>query len=516
MRSNSKTSIFLLISGGLILTSQAAFGNDVYIAQSAAGSANGSDCADAYADAYFNGASNWTSGTPSRTQIGPGTTVHLCGTFAVAPGATELDFQGSGSTGKPITLLFETGANFTSPYFGSAISSNGNSYLTIDGQTTGSSTSAIASTDNGTTLNNQQNGAGISLTSCNNCTVRNITIGPIYVHTCTLPVANCTDENGQNTDGIWVNGGSNITINNTVTHDSKWCLFYNFPGSATNSNVTISNNTVYNCDHGIAVGSGNTGAQLNGLQIFNNAVHDGANWDDVGNANHHDGIHVWSSHAGALISSTQTYNNYIYGNWGANLNAFIFQQGAQTQDYIFNNLLVDSTTTGHYGCGYICLMPNGVSVLNNTVIGPGPASGVGINVYGTNVTVENNVESSMLNAAAISGSGSATVWDYNAYYNIAGNGWQHNPFSTWKGWGHDAHSLNKPLNLSPSFSPTLTSGALIQKGANLSGLGVAPLNLDKAGVARPSLSTAWDVGAYQLVAPPNTPSAPTGLTAVAH
>lgn len=515
MQSKSKMSI--LVFGGLILTSAAALANDVYIAQNAAGAASGSDCADAYAAAYFNTASNWTSGTPKATQIGPGTTVHLCGTFTEAPGATGLTFQGSGSNGNPITLLFEAGANLTSPYFANAITANNQSYLTINGQTNGSSTSAIANSDNGTSLDNQQGSNAIALTSCNNCTVENITIGPLYIHTCTLPIANCTDENGSGTGAIYVNGGSNVTINNTVVHDSRWCVFYSFAGGTTSSNVTISNNTAYNCDHGIAVGSGNANAILNGLQIFGNVIHDGANWDDAANQNHHDGIHVWSSHPGAAINLNYTYNNYVYGNWGLGLNSFIYQQGTQTVDYVFNNVVVDATTASHYGCGYICLMPNGVSVLNNTVIGQNIALGTGINVYGTNVVVENNVLSTMQIATRISGSATVKAWDYNAYFNIAAaKGWNLSSFSTWRQWKGDPHGSDIALNLSPSFFPTLTSAALLQRGVNLSGLAVAPLTFDKAGVARPSLPTGWDVGAYQFIAPPNTPAPPTGLTAVAH
>ncbi len=53
--------------------------SSIYIAQSAAGAANGADCADAFAVAFFNNSANWGGG---GNQIGAGTTVHLCGTFA--------------------------------------------------------------------------------------------------------------------------------------------------------------------------------------------------------------------------------------------------------------------------------------------------------------------------------------------------------------------------------------------------------------------------------------------------
>src|ERR1700737_253143 len=70
---------------------------------------------------WFNSSSNWGS---SASQIGPGTTIHLCGTFA-AP----LTFQGGGSASAPVTLFFESNAKFSAPHWGNGsnvISSNGN------------------------------------------------------------------------------------------------------------------------------------------------------------------------------------------------------------------------------------------------------------------------------------------------------------------------------------------------------------------------------------------------------
>src|SRR5580693_404632 len=72
--------------------------NTVYIAQSAQGSSTGADCADAVAASYFNSSSHWSS-NPSGTLIGPGTTVHLCGTIS-----TNLTFQGNGASGNPVVI----------------------------------------------------------------------------------------------------------------------------------------------------------------------------------------------------------------------------------------------------------------------------------------------------------------------------------------------------------------------------------------------------------------------------
>src|ERR1700693_3618937 len=62
---------------------------NIYLAQSALGSANGADCNDAYSYSFFNSSGNWGTG---GAQIGPGTTVHLCGTFTGTPGQTLLTF----------------------------------------------------------------------------------------------------------------------------------------------------------------------------------------------------------------------------------------------------------------------------------------------------------------------------------------------------------------------------------------------------------------------------------------
>ena len=78
--------------------------SDIYVAQNTTGGNTGADCADAHSAAWFNTPANWGSG---GNQIGPGTTVHLCGVFTGTAGATMLTIQGSGSNGNPVTIKFE-------------------------------------------------------------------------------------------------------------------------------------------------------------------------------------------------------------------------------------------------------------------------------------------------------------------------------------------------------------------------------------------------------------------------
>ena len=74
----------------------AASATNIYLAQNSAGAASGTACADAFPASFFNSSSNWGSGA---NQIGPGTTVHLCGTIT-----SDLTFQGNGASGNPVVL----------------------------------------------------------------------------------------------------------------------------------------------------------------------------------------------------------------------------------------------------------------------------------------------------------------------------------------------------------------------------------------------------------------------------
>lgn len=170
----------------LMTISSHASATNIYIAQSSAGAANGADCADAKPVSFFNASGNWGSGS---AQIGPGTTVHLCGTFTGAAGSTMLTIQGSGASGSPVTILFESGAQLNAPYWGgnpfgnggAAIVCGGQNYILVDGGTNG----VIQNTANGSAslgYPNQQGSQGIQIQSCNNVEIRNLTINNIYVH----------------------------------------------------------------------------------------------------------------------------------------------------------------------------------------------------------------------------------------------------------------------------------------------------------------------------------------------
>ena len=470
--------------------------NDIYIAQGAAGAGNGTDCADARDLSWFKSSANWGTGS---NQIGPGTTVHLCGTITAPAGSNNyLMTQASGFSGNPITIKFETNAVLQAPYWGAVIYIGNNSYITIDGGTNG----IIKATDNGTQLgNHQDSGIAVYSVSGNNITVKNLTVENLYVHSCTPPVANCTDELGGNTNGILIVGGSNHTMTNNTLHDLKWALSYSMAGASA-SNVTISNNTIYNADHGIFTSDGNNGngAVMNGLYVYGNTWHDAANWDDAANNFHHDCTHNDLSHSGTSAVNVFVYDNYCYGNWGQNMNSAVYLSSAYNSYVakVFNNVLIAGPGSG-LGCGIICSLSGvSASVYNNTIMGTGTSYGVAAHFYGPNSIFENNIVQTVYEAVFRSDPGVLQTVDYNTYYNIGSGGWsQVWPFSSWQGYGWDLHGNYSNPNLGANNTPTSSSTAVIKKGVNLGGLSIAQLNVDKTGTARPALPTNWDIGAYQ-------------------
>src|ERR1700675_3728816 len=149
---------------------------DLYVAANQVSTGTGTGCSTAKSVAWFNATTSWGTGT---AQIGPGTTVHLCGTFTGKPGQQLLIVRGNGTSSSPITIKFETNAILQAPYWSSqgAIYEVGRSYIVIDGGTNG----LIKNTANGTGRAYVQQSRAIYATSCTGCVVKNLTIADIYV-----------------------------------------------------------------------------------------------------------------------------------------------------------------------------------------------------------------------------------------------------------------------------------------------------------------------------------------------
>jgi len=524
----------LIFVVGFLFTVLPLEAKDLYIAQSAAGAGNGSSCSNAYAYTFFNTSGNWGTGS---SQIGPDTIVHVCGTMT-----SPITFQGSGTPGHVIELLFEPNAKFSTPALsGSYITTGTNSYLLIDGGTNG----IIENTANGTNLGNQVASNAIRLDNNNNSSghdleVRNLTIQNMYVR---VPGS---DESigARSSNGIVsVGTGSNVYIhNNTVTYGHTNIGLLSAGNSPTNWD--ISNNTTANATWGIEASVGSSPAVVTDIKIHNNDVNNGPTWYDPSGFFHVDGIFVYGQSSTGYANGVYVYNNYVHGDWGPSPQptAWIYINQNLQNVFVFNNVIQQSGNGS--ADGLLTLGSGNLSnfVFNNTFVGYSTTSGgsamgdVGSNAANS-TTIENNVFLNFPSAINYSHGGTTTLVavNYNAYSGITGAGqcgaWSASSctdtLAGWQALGWDLNGIFADLKLSSSYPYTLQSGsAAIGMAANLYTLcsgkpnpGLGALCYDKTGKARPS-SGKWDAGAYSYGAASSgsttTVQPPTGLTATAN
>ena len=506
--------------------SSSAQASDVYITPD--GSGQGVCTNSPQTPAWFNNSGNWGTGA---NQIGPGTTVHLCGTFTGAAGATLLTFQGNGASGNPVTLLFEAGATLTAPYWGSsgsaAINTNGKSNLVIDGGSNGT----IQNTANGTGLANQQASSAVHISGASNVTVQHLTVANICQHNSTSDTVAC-NSGGNNDRAVYISGGAtNVTITLNTIHDSQNCVEYS--GSGSDTGVLISKNTIYHCNWGVGGYGGS-----NGLTIDGNDISSATNWDTGADSFHHNGIILFpqSTNMNHVVIS----NNYIHDINGTET-AHIFldpnSSGNLPGVMIYNNVTVTTTLGGPTNC---FIEPGAhvapAYVFNNTMSGAS-ACGTGVDPTGQ---IYNNVFVGMFNSIGIPSNGVSS--DYNSFFGLTGgtlaftnasNNINASTLAQWVtatgsqpcGTGRcDEHSISTDPALTAAF--TLTSGSpAIGIGKNLSSLGVSGLNVGapqffgvnyacgNGCVPRPSTGN-WDIGAYpSSTSAGQQPNPPSGLTA---
>ncbi len=121
---------------GTVVAESVGSGTQIYVAQNGAGSQSGEaelfECA--HPLSWLNKESDWGSGAG---KVAPGTTVELCGTFS-----EPVETKGSGSSGKPVTILFTAGAKIAKggagcPGSGCLNVANESEYITINGGSDG-------------------------------------------------------------------------------------------------------------------------------------------------------------------------------------------------------------------------------------------------------------------------------------------------------------------------------------------------------------------------------------------
>lgn len=468
--------------------------NAVYVAQAAAGGNTGADCADAKAATYFNTSGNW-SATPTGIQIGPATTVHLCGTIT-----STLTAQGNGSSGNPVTIFFESGSSLQQPFCPSSgcLQMDSKSWITVEGNNVG----IIESTANGSGLANHVNSAGIEMHPCANCVVQDLTIQNIYVH------SSAADDMIDQTQMrcIYVSGSGWIITNNTM-HDAGFCVYPDYGNG--DAGTVVSNNNIFNVDHGV-VPSAFGAFSASNFTVSGNHIHDYSNWDTTSGNYHHDGVHAYGT-SGANLTNLQVYDNLFDGNPGNNFTSDIYFEKPDASTSLtgalaFNNVLdISMAPADTFGAIAVGAITTGVGLYNNTIIGENAGQNICILMNGGNTIVENNICSAEKVYVYEYGAIPSVTLNYNLYAAIGSTGWADSmggnylTIAAWRTFsGQEANSqLVTSAGLSSGYTPNAGSAA-IGAGTNLTSLGITALNSDKNNVARPG-SGAWAAGAFQFV-----------------
>lgn len=482
---------------------------EFYIAQNATASAQSAG--------FFNNSANWSSPTKIAGKIGPGDIVHLVGTIT-----TTLDVQASGTSGKVITILFDSGAKLSAPVWSAAsgaIQVALKDYITIDGGATGTiggyagnpslARGVIENTANGTGLANHVASKGIRAINANYFEVKNLVVQNIYVRTSTSDVydndSSCVSNQAANAEVI-----TGYKVTNCVLHDA-------FRGIASDygtgcSNYEFSYNTIYSINHGAGTGHRHDGATLTNLSFHHNWVYNWKAWNDPAtNIYHHNGFFAFADPSNARLRNIAAYSNTFGPGYGNEYQTSGIYINSYVEDVrCYNNIFI--CNSGEYAAnGLITLqsnLPTTFNILNNTFVG---GSGAAIQVAGSgsgqaqNFNIKNNLGVgsgvgtfiacyNMTGVATNANNNLGYNYDPNlAYiYSYSGTG----AFKTraqWMALGFDTQGVSLDPLLDSNYKPKAGSPAINAGTSEFSGL----FSDDVVKTPRP-LSGAWDIGAYQV------------------
>jgi hypothetical protein len=496
----------------------------VYISQGGGGSGDGSSCANAKPASFFNSGSNWGS------TIGAGTTVHLCGTITSA-----LNAQGSGASGNPITVQWESGASVSACSQSGAFQLPGRQWLVLD---LGGNSAAITCPNNGSGLGSQTTASGVTDGFGNpysHVEIRNGSIGPIYKKS-------GSGSDGLNTYGIYTSGGTGNHFHNIMFTDSEKGVFFALGSSSTGNE--IDHNTFVNIGAGIYYACGSSSCNDSGGKIHANDFTVGINWGNANDTTHMESLHVFTNGGSSSITGLQIYDNYTHGAWptiGGTAAYFLEQAvpgsaGSMSGD-IFNNICVLTGGKGAPGdgCFFIASNNNTFGIYNNVAdcVSSSNNSGIGMEIDGNsgdNFTIKNNVIMNCNTAIYDPNGGGNFTFGNNDYFNIGSQGWVFKgsfmSFSAWQSKTGDSTSTTSDPGLNADYTISGTTSFAHSAGANLTSVSDSMLDVAKptaigsaasaAGVSRPG-SGAWDLGPYALSGSsagggtPAPPAPPTNL-----
>ena len=418
---------------------------NIYVAQTAQGNDSGNDPANAHSIDWLNDENNWSSSIDADDGlIGPGDTVHLCGTIS-----TAIMIRGSGMVHYPITIYFEENAKLSSPCFEANPGNHNDGAITLVQQEhviiDGGENGLIENTDTGTITffnyyrtnqdeNNMDGTVGICISESQNIEIKNMHILNLYKSISTFLNPSFENRYGDigahtNSRGILIHQSDSIhVLNNEITYTG----FGVIANVLENENIEIDHNVFSRCSAAI-VGAGIVNHDNPSLDIHHNYIFDTTDWG------YNDGMKFFGTNPDQLdrFKGIKIYNNII----GPDISTenhpatawIVADQGFLIEPEIFHNVFIagpNDYNTGraiHFievGGNYhitntIC--PQNSKIYNNTIFSESPNSAVGI-VIGKGAAghqIYNNIIKATHNITAImivDEYSSIDYCDYNNYY----------------------------------------------------------------------------------------------------
>lgn len=522
--------ILLLI---LVLGSLPAVAATRYVAASAGVFSGGTNCNGHTATTV----ATWNSVAQSADDIN-----WVCGAITVGAGNNGLTPNGGGTSGHPVLINFDTGSSISSPHCGTASTNPtggcvdiGSQWVVVDGKGVG----IVQNTLDGTTGSTCSGGtctanpsAGVYV-GASNVTVQNLTIADIYDRD-----GGCSASfNEPQSFGIMFdsNAASALTNDNAfgnTIHDALNTIVYVVGTNMSNGTVSGNELSVASAEVVISCGSG-AGSATN-MKILNNNIHDNVRWWDLNDHDHLNGMHLFAAGSGGPLVNTTIAGNFIHGDFGGNTcggagshtTALIYMEttggGSGSGSMIYNNLTVSGINDGPSG-GAIGVgdQNDDVQLYYNTIIGPPSSTGARIGMLLTaTATIKGNLITQEGDAIQLNGAGPSQIlaMDYNNF--SSSTNWvddqpRSSTFSlaTWQAAhpSFDAHSFTTAPNLNATTFVPNSGSPVIIAGVNLTSLGIAGLDVDQVGNARPGSSpgTLWDIGALQFASGGSTVADPT-------
>lgn len=414
-----------------------------------------------------------------------GQTLHIVGAVTNA-----MNTVASGTSGNPVTILFEPGAKGSSPAWLSApncfILMTGAHDVVINGGVNGTN-GIIECTANGVSLANQVSASGIVIQKSYNITISNMVFQNLY-----KSVAGLYNSSGSGIGILFNNIDASPCYSNTVVNcvcqGETFGIYPQYgPGW---HDLIIKGCDCHDCNQGIYSGDENSSSTMMGLTITECHCYNWANWVDPSDSDYHNnGIFVFAANSGMLSNITISACHIGSTGYGPHQSGGM-QIGGNVYNALVYNNICDSTDGSNPNDGfiYLWLKPAHASIdaiYNNTVNGQNAAQA--IELFGDfqgemdiapTYFVTNNLMKNTDYAISQFFYGNMTVFtDKNLIYGYISDPFNHASagsanrvsVSTWQGLGYDAHLNQGNPQLTATYALGVGSAAL-GTGANLTGI----------------------------------------------